>query len=290
MGALYLLDLPDVLRAAGLTVVEVDGWQTRARSSGGFEPGRPTAIMIHHTASKPGSDGERDVDYIINGSSVAPISQLYTSRTGVVYVCAAGATNTNGKGVDTWGGGVPVDRMNEFAISNEIANDGIGEPYPIAQQHAVLTTTVACARHYRIMSKCVRGHFEWTTRKIDPSGPSKWAPAGGRWDMAAFRADVAAALTAPPTPTPEPKESIDMILIKYDRGGGAWTGLTYTGAHLAHVTTSDAWSIPVAAGAQVVDVNDAQLDALIRSAQTTNACPPEWVGTARGAAWTAQRG
>lgn len=197
----YLTDLADVLRAAGVTVIEVAGWQTRARSTGGYSDGLPTAVMIHHTASKPGSDGQRDVDYIISGSPVAPIANLYTDRKGTVWVCAAGATNTNGAGADTWGGGVPVNRMNEYAIGNEIANDGVGEPYPIAQQSAVLRSTVALCAHYGIAPSNVRAHFEWTSRKIDPSGPSAWAPSGGKWNMAAFRSDVTAALI-PPIPPP----------------------------------------------------------------------------------------
>lgn len=188
MTGRYLTDLADVLRAEGLTVLEVGGWKTRARSSGGYADGRPTHLMIHHTASKPGSDGINDVNYIISGSPVAPIANLYTDRKGVIWVCAAGATNTNGAGGPL--DGVPKDAMNVYAIGNEIANDGAGEPYPIAQQDAVLRSSVALTRHYGL---AIRSHFEWApSRKIDPSGPSKWSPSGGKWNMDAFRADVAA--------------------------------------------------------------------------------------------------
>lgn len=123
----------------------------------------------------------------------------------------------------------------------------------------------------------------WHIQCIEMRGWQTWVNAG-RPDPQPF--------TLPGTPAPPPPavDEVDMILIKYDRGGGDWTGLSYTGTQLAHVTTSDAWSIPTSVGAPVVNVNDAQLDALIKSAQTTNACPPEWVGTSRGAAWTAQRG
>jgi len=199
----YLTDLADVLRAAGITVVEVDGWQTRSRSSGGFADGRPTHLMVHHTASPPHTDGQRDVDYIVTNSPVRPVSNLYTSRAGVVYVCAGGATNTNGKGRDTWGGGVPDDQMNVYAIANEIANNGTGEPYPDVQQASVLTSSAALVDHYNLHPP--RAHFEWApTRKIDPSGPSLWAPNGGKWNMDAFRLDVANALAPPPPPPPPP--------------------------------------------------------------------------------------
>lgn len=206
--ARYLTDLDDVLRAAGLTVIEVDGWKTRARSSGGYSTGRPTHVMIHHTASPPHTDGQRDVDYIVSGSPVRPVSNIYTDRKGVVWVCAAGATNTNGKGADTWGGGVPVDSMNTYAIGNEIANTGTGEPYPIAQQASVLRSTAALCSAYGIGTHHVRGHFEWApTRKIDPSGPSQWATSG-KWNMDAFRHDVGLLLAPPPTRPPTPIQGV----------------------------------------------------------------------------------
>ena len=200
--ARYLTDLADVLRAAGLTVIEVDGWKTRARSSGGYADGRPTHLMIHHTASPPHTDGQRDVDYIVAESAVKPIANIYTDRKGVVWVCAAGATNTNGEGRDTWGGGVPDNAMNLYAISNEIANTGTGEPYPAEQQQSVLTSSAAICRAYSIPVDHARGHFEWTSRKIDPSGPSMWA-ASGKWAMDEFRDDVAATINPPPIDQPE---------------------------------------------------------------------------------------
>jgi hypothetical protein len=184
-------------------------------------------------------------------------------------------------GAGSWAGQTD---LNSCAIGIEIANGGTGEAYPTAQQDATLATVRTLTARYSISQ--VYSHFEWApSRKIDPTGPSRWSPNGGKWNMDAFRADVFKS-----DPTPQPTQEVDMILIKYDRGGGKWTGLSYTGTHLAHVTTSDAWSIPTSVGVPVVNVNDAQLDALIRSAQTTNACPPEWVSTPRGAAWTAQRG
>jgi len=88
--------LPDVLRAAGLTVVEQDGWENRSRSSGGFINGAPFAVFWHHTASK--TSPENDAEYMSHGSDSRPIANLMIDRTGKVWVLAAGATNTNGKG------------------------------------------------------------------------------------------------------------------------------------------------------------------------------------------------
>lgn len=45
--------LPDVLRAAGLTVIEHDGWRTRGLStSQRFEPEKG-GVVWHHDASAP---------------------------------------------------------------------------------------------------------------------------------------------------------------------------------------------------------------------------------------------
>jgi hypothetical protein len=199
MGSRYLTDLAAVCRAAGLAVDEEAGWQTRARRSGGYDPGRPTHVMVHHTASNPGSDPAGDVAYICHGSDNAPISNLYLSRTGLVVVCAAGATNTNGSGEDTWGGGVPDDAMNSYAIGIEAANNGVGEPWPQAQTKAYVRLCAALGDHYGIPVGHVRGHVEWAPgRKIDPAGPSPWATGAATWNMDAYRSSVFN--TNPPDP------------------------------------------------------------------------------------------
>jgi hypothetical protein len=51
--SIYYAEMLDVLAAAGCYVAEsatTDGWQTRARSSGGF-PEPPLGVWWHHTAS-----------------------------------------------------------------------------------------------------------------------------------------------------------------------------------------------------------------------------------------------
>jgi N-acetylmuramoyl-L-alanine amidase len=185
----YLLELADVVRGAGLVCHTVDGWETRARASGGYLDGRPTHVMIHHTASPASWDGQPDVDYIATGADIAPISNLYLSRAGEVWVIAAGATNTNGSGCDSWGGGVPDDSMNSYAIGIEAGNDGVGELWPAEQQSAYLTLVRALCAAYDIPQGHVRAHWEWTGRKIDPAGPSRFASSGS-WDMEAFRAEL----------------------------------------------------------------------------------------------------
>ena len=81
-----------------------------------------------------------------------------------------------------------------------------------------------------------------------------------------------------------------MIAIDHKPGTPEWTALTYTGSQLAHVWNGHTDSVIRRAGVQRQTVTDAELDALIRSAQTTTPCPQAWVNTPRGAAWTAARG
>ena len=197
----YLTDLADVLRAAGLVVSEERGlskvsgsmidWPIFGRSSNSqYVTGRPTAVMNHHTVSKTAP--ANDVNYCNVVSDIRPLTNLIIVRDGTVHVCAGGPTNTNGSGKDTWGGGVPENDMNRYAIGIEITNLGNGrDPYPEAQQNAVMDTNVALCQAYNISPNSCRAHFEWAPgRKIDPKGPSRWAPGGGLWDMDAFRAEV----------------------------------------------------------------------------------------------------
>jgi N-acetylmuramoyl-L-alanine amidase len=199
MGSRYLTDLADVVRAAGLVVQEEPGWQTRARSSGGYSGGLPNHVMIHHTASGPSSDGQPDVNYMCYSADARPVANLYLSRTGKVWIMAAGATNTNGSGGDPCGTIAP-DSMNSSAIGIEAGNDGTGEAWPDAQQDAYLALTGRLCDAYAIPVGRIHSHAEWAPgRKIDPAGPSRWA-ASGTWDEDAFRADV----TEPVPPQPPP--------------------------------------------------------------------------------------
>ena len=206
----WLTDMADVLSDAGLTVHENLGWQTCSFPNWpGYNPGLPSHIMCHHTASNPGSDGAGDVNYILHGASWGgPICNLYLDRKGAWWVIAAGRSATNGSGTDTWGGGVPVDMMNHYAIGIEAANNGIGEPWPKAQCDAYVNGVAALCRHYNIPAGHVRAHREWTPRKIDPAGPTPshptWGGSTGRnvWNMDAFRADVLRLLNPPAPPPP----------------------------------------------------------------------------------------
>lgn len=202
MGAYWLTDLAEVLRDAGLPVTEQPGWQTRANTSGGFVA--VMGVIVHHTASGPSWDGKRDSDYLTFQHDVKPVGNLYLDRSGRWWVQAAGATNTAGKGGPwtTSRGTVPLDGANARTINVEAGNDGIGEPWPAGQQDSYVRGIAALCQGWDLGPLTdVAAHFEWTDRKCDPAGPSRWSgPTGGCsernwWQMDRFRADVNAMFT-----------------------------------------------------------------------------------------------
>ncbi|WP_218214598.1 hypothetical protein, partial [Ursidibacter maritimus] len=70
------------------------GWETRSRSTGGYD--NILAIGTHHTASTTSPDS--DCSYMWGGSPDEPIGAVLLDRTDEVTIGAAGATNTQGKG------------------------------------------------------------------------------------------------------------------------------------------------------------------------------------------------
>lgn len=198
-GGRMLVDLADVLRAGGLRVEEVDGWQFRSRDGAGYGQAGPVAVVVHHTASGPSNDPRTEAEQLASHCDVAPMSNLFLDRSGTYWVCAAGATNTNGKGGPL--GPLPVNSANSRVIGIEAGNNGIGESWPDAMQDAYVAGVAVLAEAYGIGTGAVYAHHEWApTRKIDPAGPSRFGSvnAHSSWDMDAFRAAVAARRGAPP--------------------------------------------------------------------------------------------
>lgn len=209
----FLTDLADVLRGAGLTVVELDGWQGRGRSGNSpYADGRPLCVMWHHTASA--GNGASDADYCTFRSPDRPLVNLVVGRDGVVYVCAAGPTNTNGKGgpLTFSRGTVPADSMNTHAVGIEISNNGVGMPYPVAQIDACFAASLAVCAAYGLAPDDVAQHWDWApNRKIDPAtapaveGP--WQPravtSSGTWALDDLRDECRRRSHTTPTP-PDP--------------------------------------------------------------------------------------
>lgn len=178
--------LPDVLRAAGLTVREVSGWRSRGSDSWGPIRG----VTCHATAGSRGSSDQAEINVLLNGSPSAPppIAQLYLSRTGVWHVVASGRCNHNLVG---WAG--PNEGLgNSALIGVEAANDNRGEPWPAVQLRSYERGVAAICRHLGIRASRVAGHKEhqpWPDPNPD-RGSSKSDPSG--INMTTFRQRVAA--------------------------------------------------------------------------------------------------
>lgn len=186
---------PTILRNAGLTVVETDGWYGRGRPSSTGELD-PRGVLCHHTATGPRTSNAAVVKLLINGRSdlPGPLCHFGLARNGTVYIIAAGRANHAGKAKAS--GNMPAGDGNKLYWGIEAFNDGRGEPWSQAQKTAyALLCAVLSVKFTKNSSASVRAHKETSvTGKIDPTFP-----------MPQFRADVEKkmqALTAVKPSTP----------------------------------------------------------------------------------------
>lgn len=231
MTGIYLTDMLNVLRAAGVTVAEsstTNGWQRRARSSGGF-PAMPTAVQWHHTASQTAP--ANDLNYMINGNSDAPVGNCLLDRTGTFWPIAAGAANTAGKGgsLTVSRATIPQDGANARTFAIEAANNGVGEAWPQVQIDAFFAISNALNAWFGNLPTDVFNHNTWApTRKIDPAtsaavqGP--WRPgsstSSGTWRQADVNAECSNRAAAPgPQPIPDLEEDDMLHVIAYADDG-----------------------------------------------------------------------
>jgi hypothetical protein len=179
-----LLWLPTVLRAAGLTVRECDGWQTRHTSDSsldGFGPLR--GVIAHETrAASPTSTDVGELGVLINGrvGLSGPIAQCFLNREGVWYVVAAGTCHHVKTG---WAGpfaGLGNDSLLGVEPAHSLAEDWADKP---AQYRSYVRGVAAIVRHANLPPPV--GHKEH--QPGDKSDPE--------FSMATFRADVAREIT-----------------------------------------------------------------------------------------------
>jgi hypothetical protein len=202
MRALWLAD---VLRGAGLDVVETPGWQTRGRDFAAT----PLGIMAHHTASPVASTLATNLRVITTGNSVAPgpIAQTMLWRDGVWYVIAAGRANHAGRGSLPW---LPApDSGNQHLLAVEAVNNGVGELWAPPMLASFEIGTAAILRHLGHGADRATTHAEYAPgRKIDPAGPTggrvATLPGRSTWDPNAWRQLVARWLAPPPPPVLPP--------------------------------------------------------------------------------------
>jgi N-acetylmuramoyl-L-alanine amidase len=248
VGSRYLTDLPDVIAGAGLRVVVVDGWESRANTKGGFD-GHPVGVVEHHTAGAVDGTLEGELSVLINGNSAAPgpIAQLLLWRDAVVYVVAAGRCNHAGEG--WW---PDIGSMNSEGIGIEQANNGTGEWWSAQMIDASVRLTTALVGAYGIPVGNVVSHREWAPdRKIDPAGP--WAaPTAGMtaWtpdDMGPWRQWIVDLLAT------EPGDDMALTLMQCTDADAAFLAYTVGGV-AAQVEWADRATFDAYAG--LVDHQD----------------------------------
>src|SRR5687767_14889009 len=91
VGAYWLHEVPAACAEAGLALSFYPGWETRSRSSGGFD--KIMGIVAHHTASPPSWTTQRNIDFQWRDSADKPVANFYVGRAGDVVLGAAGASN-----------------------------------------------------------------------------------------------------------------------------------------------------------------------------------------------------
>ncbi len=164
--------LPDVLRKAGLKVIEQPNWQTRGHG----DVKRIIGVVCHHIAGagpKAGAISKDDLATVTFGRHdlSGPLSNLALDRDGVFYIVAAGKAWHAGKG--SWKG---CTDGNSHFIGIEAAQTGwiSGAKAELWEADQIDAYARGCAaildyiRHQPV-TQCI-GHREWAPhRKTDPS-------------------------------------------------------------------------------------------------------------------------
>lgn len=179
-----MLDRADVLRRAGVTVIEHPGWQTRGQNDGGYNP---RGLMLHHDGS-PFGDSPGALEWMLNQFGYLEDgvikgrhggAQDWIDYYGHWHIIAAGRCWHAGIGPG-WGP-FPPDDGNTYAYAIETDHTE-GEPWRPAQLSALRRGVPALFVRYGwdpLRALC--GHKEYAPgRKPDPDP----------MDMNAFRADI----------------------------------------------------------------------------------------------------
>ncbi|MDX5456617.1 MULTISPECIES: N-acetylmuramoyl-L-alanine amidase [Micromonospora] len=204
--------LADVLRSAGVTVVEEGNWLGRVAGSS-FDP---IGVLWHHTASTSGATNPHPaLGICINGRSdlPGPLCHALVDYHGVFHVISGGRANHAGRSRGS--GPIPAGDGNTLMVGWEIDYNGVDQRMTPAQYSASVLATAAVLRRLGRDASHARGHRETsTTGKIDPSFI----------DLDTMRSDVARQLTGNP---PLELWKDDMKLIQSTNRGIALVGPGY---------------------------------------------------------------
>ena len=177
--------LGDVLRDAGLTVVETSGWQERSADSG--EPPRPVGVLEHHTATWASEDDPApSVQLCVDGRPDldGPLCHGLIGFDGTVHLISAGRANHAGEA--KMSGPNPSGDGNVLYVGFEWDYQGVEQAPSTEQYDAAVRATEAVLNHLDRPADAARGHLETSvTGKIDP----------GNVDLDGFRADIAKIVT-----------------------------------------------------------------------------------------------
>lgn len=175
----------NVLRAAGLKVIEVKGWKGR---DNGSEFSTIRGLTVHHTAGSLHSSVDGELKVLIDGRPglSGPISQFFVSRDGTWYCVADGCANHNKIGT----AGPNRGFGNRHLIGVECQHSGGNEPWEKVQYDSVVKGVAALSKAYGFTTSTIAGHKEHQPgEKVDPS-----------FSMPEFRTHVYRVLNAPPAP------------------------------------------------------------------------------------------
>lgn len=252
------VDVVNRLRAKGLKVIEVDGWQSRGSSS--FSP---LGSVNHHTAG-PRRGNAPSLGICINGRSdlPGPLCNALQARDNTIYLIAAGRGNHAGRG--GWNG----LSGNSSVWGLEVENVGTSaEPWrpdqilTMAKVHAAFIQGSAPAAN-------VCQHKEWTSRKIDAHDIN------GDEFRRFVEAELAAQVPAPVPVPPEEEEEMASVpavrLIRCPELGGDEGKKVYltNGLSRRWIKTPDErdWYMFVFATGNVIDVEQSVLSRIPESA------------------------
>ncbi|WP_320067434.1 N-acetylmuramoyl-L-alanine amidase [Micromonospora sp. RTGN7] len=204
--------LADVLRGAGVAVVEHGNWLGRVAGSS-FNP---IGVLWHHTASTSSAANPHPaLNICINGRSdlPGPLCQALVDYNGVFHVISGGRANH--AGASRGSGPIPAGDGNTLMVGWEIDYNGVNQAMTNAQYSASVLATAAVLRQLGRDASHARGHRETSTSgKIDPSFI----------DLDSMRADVARQLAGNP---PLDLTENDMKLIQSTNRGIALVGPGY---------------------------------------------------------------
>ena len=166
-------DLDRALEGSGLVVkIGYSNW----KGYGHGTPGPVEGVACHHTAGPKTGDTPSLSTCVYGRSDLpGPLCNLYLSRSGEVYLVAAGIAYHAGNTRQGW-------QDNNSAIGIEAEATGV-DPWPTNQYNAYAKLCAALRNYYRLPLDHVVGHKEICDppgRKIDPN-----------FDMNAFRTAVA---------------------------------------------------------------------------------------------------